>query len=96
MKLLVVQHVPYERLGTFEAAFKATGCVLQTLHVYEPNAIWPSVRDMDGLVIMGGPQSVYEQAKYPYLTIEREYTDCTRTTGAQRCAPLFFTLRKVV
>ena len=68
--LLIIQHVPHERLGTFEAAFKVAGYALQTLNVYAPNSVWPSVRDVDGLIIMGGPQSVYEQGLYPYLTKE--------------------------
>ena len=69
-RVWIVQHVPHERLGTFEATFNAAGCILQTLNVYESTIVWPSVRDIDGLVVMGGPQSVYEQAKYPYLTKE--------------------------
>ena len=71
--LLVIQHVPHERLGTFEAAFKAAGCAIRTLNAFEafePKATWPSGGEFDGLVVMGGPQGVYEQATYPYLTRE--------------------------
>ena len=69
-RLLVIQHVPHERLGTFEGAFKETGCSLLPLNAYDPNARWPHLLDVQGIVSMGGPQSVYEQAKYPYLTRE--------------------------
>ena len=68
--LLVIQHVPHERLGTFEAVFKAARYMLRTLNVYKSNVVWPSMDEIDGLVVMGGPQSVYEQTKYPYLTKE--------------------------
>lgn len=69
-RIVVVQHVSHEGLGTFEPSFKAAGCVLQTLNVFEPKIAWPSVSDLGGLVLMGGPQSVYEQGRYPYLTKE--------------------------
>jgi GMP synthase-like glutamine amidotransferase len=70
MRLLVIQHVPHERLGTFEDAFTAAGCSLRPLHAYDPEAVWPPLDDVDGLVTMGGPQSVYEQAKHPSLRRE--------------------------
>ena len=69
-RLLVVQHVPHERLGTFEDGFRAAGCSIETFDAYEPRARWPSLDGFDGIVSMGGPQSVYEQAKHPYLTRE--------------------------
>ena len=71
-RLLVIQHVPHERLGTFEAAFRSAGCALRLLHAYEAAAAWPRVEDVDGIVSMGGPQSVYEQKKHPYLGHELE------------------------
>ena len=69
-RLLVVQHVPHERLGTFEQAFREAGCSLLFLNAYDAKASWPALGDVDGIVTMGGPQSVYEQAKYPFLTRE--------------------------
>ena len=71
--LLVIQHVPHEGLGTFEAVFKAAGCAVKTLRAFEPKAAWPSEAEWEaihGMVVMGGPQGVYEQAKYPYLKRE--------------------------
>ena len=70
--LLVIQHVPHERLGTFEATFQQAGIALQPFRADEPKAVWPSLEACDGLVVMGGPQSVYEQHKYPYLARELE------------------------
>ena len=69
-KLLVIQHVPHERLGTFEEAFRRAGCSIMPLNTYDPTSAWPSLEAFQGLVIMGGPQSVCEQATYPYLTKE--------------------------
>lgn len=72
-QLLVIQHVPHERLGTFEPAFKAAGCALQVLRADDPDTAWPPLDGLDGIVSMGGPQSVYERAAYPYLAQERRF-----------------------
>jgi len=69
-RLLVIQHVPHERLGTFEEAFEAEDCSLVTFRAEEPGARWPSLERVDGIVSMGGPQSVYERATYPWIAKE--------------------------
>jgi len=69
-QLLVIQHVPHERLGTFEPAFRQAGCSPTILNAYDPRASWPRLSEVDGVVVMGGPMSVYQQAKYPFLTKE--------------------------
>lgn len=71
--LLVIQHVPHERLGTFEAVFKQTGGSLRPFRADDPKAAWPTLEGVDGLVVMGGTQSVYEQDQYPYLTRELSF-----------------------
>ncbi len=68
--LLVLQHVPHERLGTFEPAFTTAGCSLRPLNSYEPGVPWPSLDDVDGIVSMGGPMSVSQRARYPFLAKE--------------------------
>ena len=71
--LLVIQHVPHERLGTFEPAFAQAGCACRVLNAHDPQAAWPRAADVDGIVSMGGPQSVREQPRFPYLTRELEF-----------------------
>jgi GMP synthase-like glutamine amidotransferase len=68
--LLVIQHVPHERLGTLEPVFREAGWSLSPLNSSDRSAAWPTLETLSGIVVMGGPQSVYEQAKYPYLTKE--------------------------
>src|SRR3989338_2893753 len=68
--LLIIEHVPHERLGVFEPAFTAAGCSLLRLTVYDRTIRWPSLDDVDGIVSMGGPMSVYQQAQHPSLTKE--------------------------
>ena len=68
--LLVIQHVPHERLGTFERAFTDAGAILQPLNIFEPEVAWPSLEGVAGIVSMGGPHSVYEQTTYPWIARE--------------------------
>jgi len=68
--ILVIQHVPHERLGTFEESFTRAGCSILPLNSYNSKATWPALSAVQGIVVMGGPQSVYEQTKYPFLTKE--------------------------
>ena len=69
-RVLILQHVPHERLGTFEDGFERAGVDVVPLNTYEPKAAWPRVSDVDGIVSMGGPQRVYEQATHPFLARE--------------------------
>lgn len=68
--LLVLQHVPHERLGTFEAAFADEGCAVQPLNTYDANVRWPSLSQVQGVVVMGGPMSVYRPKQYPWIPKE--------------------------
>ena len=72
MALLVIQHVPHEGIGTFEPAFKAAGCSMRLLNSSDRKVTWPRLAEVQGLVVMGGPQSVDEQSVYSYLTKEIE------------------------
>ncbi|MBI4596771.1 MAG: gamma-glutamyl-gamma-aminobutyrate hydrolase family protein [Candidatus Omnitrophica bacterium] len=75
MTLLVIQHVPHERLGTFEPIFMQSGLTIRTLNAADTQAIWPKPDDANGIVSMGGPQSVYEQRKYPWIKKELAFLE---------------------
>jgi GMP synthase (glutamine-hydrolysing) len=62
--------VPYERLGTLEPGLTKAGCRLSPLDASDRAAAWPAAADDDGLVVMGGPQSLYETGKYPWIKRE--------------------------
>ncbi|HAM41927.1 MAG: hypothetical protein A3I71_01820 [Omnitrophica WOR_2 bacterium RIFCSPLOWO2_02_FULL_63_16] len=67
-QLLVIQHVPHERLGSFEGCLTEAGCRLLTVAMAE--AAPPTLNGIDGLIVMGGPQSVYDQDRHPWMAIE--------------------------
>lgn len=71
-KLLVIQHVPHEGLGTLEEEIQKVNFTTETLMVSQ-DAIFPSPSKLagyGGMIIMGGPMGVYEEKKYPWITKE--------------------------
>jgi GMP synthase-like glutamine amidotransferase len=69
---VVIRHVHFEDLGTFEAVLTAAG---YRIYYYDlgMNELWtvdPAVPDL--LVILGGPVGVYEARAYPFLEEERQ------------------------
>ncbi|MFQ3576735.1 MAG: type 1 glutamine amidotransferase [Cytophagales bacterium] len=71
MKLHFLQHHPEEGLGTIRNWAFQNGFEISCTKLYENNTQFPD--DIDFLVIMGGPQSVYEEEKFPWLKTEKAY-----------------------
>jgi len=63
-KVIVLQHHPVETPGLIAEAVP-----VEIIRVFESQPV-PQKLDAAGLVIMGGPPSVYEQNKFPYLRAE--------------------------
>ncbi|PWJ82336.1 GMP synthase (glutamine-hydrolysing) [Pseudaminobacter salicylatoxidans] len=68
---VVIRHVEFEDLGTFEAVLTAAG---YRIHYYDLgiNDLWtldPLLPSL--LVVLGGPVGVYEDDAYPFLAEER-------------------------
>ena len=69
-KVLVLQHVAWEPLGTLDPLLKKSG--LRTRYVNfgrEPDCV-PDLEKYNGLIVLGGPMGVYETDKYPHLKTE--------------------------
>ena len=79
--VLVIQHVSHEGLGTFGPAFKSAGLDARAFNAADPKADWSATVEFGGLVVMGGPQSAYEQQAYPYLKREIELLRQTVKAG---------------
>ena len=67
---LVLQHVPFEDLGTLEPALLAAGWRIESLHaaLSDLSAIDALVPDL--LIVLGGPIGVYDTDSYPQLRDE--------------------------
>jgi GMP synthase (glutamine-hydrolysing) len=69
-KILVMQHHPGETLGRISEALESAALVWQYVRGYAQQPVPANLKGAEGLIVMGGPQGVYEQDKYPYLRDE--------------------------
>lgn len=69
---VVIRHVDFEDLGTFEAVLTAAGYRLHyhDLGVNDLQTLDPLAPTL--LVVLGGPVGVYETSAYPFLADERQ------------------------
>ena len=81
MKILCVQHVPFEGPGSVRPWAKRSGHELMRAMATEP-ATLPPVDRFDWLVLMGGPMGVHDGARHPWLQAEKEFI--RRTLDAEK------------
>jgi GMP synthase (glutamine-hydrolysing) len=65
--IVVVQHAEVERPGIIADVLASQGNSVLTFHAPQ---LPQELEDAQGLIIMGGPMSVYEDGKYPFLRDE--------------------------
>jgi GMP synthase-like glutamine amidotransferase len=72
VRLHYLQHVPFEGLGSIlEWANRRAGELSATKFFEDP--AFPDLREVDLLVIMGGPMSVNDESQYAWLTAEKKF-----------------------
>ena len=69
-KLLVFQHVAHEILGTLNPLLKRAGFRSRYVNFGRHPDAQPSLDGYHGLLILGGPMSVYEDHRFPHLSTE--------------------------
>src|ERR1041385_5239346 len=69
-RLLVLQHVAHEILGTLDPLLKRAGFRIRYINFSRHPDAQPSVDGYDGLVILGGPMSVDDSDRLPHLVTE--------------------------
>jgi GMP synthase-like glutamine amidotransferase len=67
-----LQHVPFEGLGSIGSWLAARDASVSTTRLYESPG-FPSPDDFDALIVMGGPMSVNDEAKLPWLVAEKRF-----------------------
>lgn len=72
MRAHCFQHVPFEGLGSIESWLDSNGYELTHTRFFE-SADLPDPKAIDWLVIMGGPMSVNDEAKFPWLALEKHF-----------------------
>ena len=72
MRAHYLQHVPFEGLGNIESWLQAHSAEITSTPLYE-SCDFPDFREIDLLVIMGGPMSVNDEAAFPWLVAEKQF-----------------------
>ncbi len=68
---VVIQHVPYEGLGLMAEALGEAGRTFDVVRA-DLGETYPTVGELSGLVVMGGPMGVHDEGDHPWLTGERD------------------------
>jgi GMP synthase (glutamine-hydrolysing) len=68
--VLVLQHAACEGLGTILDALERRGLKAHHIRSFAGDAVPTGLGEARGLVVMGGPMSVYEHERYPFLQDE--------------------------
>jgi GMP synthase-like glutamine amidotransferase len=72
MRAHILQHVPFEGLGSIESWLKKSGFKITSTRFYE-SAKLPDLKTIDLLVVMGGPMSVNDEDRFPWLVAEKQF-----------------------
>jgi len=71
-KIWVLQHHPVENLGRIADALEDAALAWQYVRVFDGAPIPRDMKGAGGLIVMGGPESVYQLQRYPYLRAEMQ------------------------
>jgi GMP synthase-like glutamine amidotransferase len=66
------QHVPFEGLGCIGTLLAAQGIDAESTR-FDETAKLPAVRDIDLLIVLGGPMSANDAQQYPWLAAEKSF-----------------------
>jgi GMP synthase (glutamine-hydrolysing) len=72
--VLFVRNDPFETFGIAPKVFADEGIPVATLDAIDANASWPTLDDVDGLVMFGGSMNVDRTDEHPFLLEDRRIT----------------------
>ena len=72
MRAHYLQHVAFEGLGSIENWLEETGYEVSHTQFFNEESL-PKLEDIDLLIVMGGPMSVYDESEYPWLKEEKAF-----------------------
>ena len=70
ISVLVLQHMDAEGPGRLGELLEAAGVALRVVRGYAGEPVPAGLDEAVGLIVLGGPQGVYEQAQHPFLSAE--------------------------
>ncbi|OOG23263.1 amidotransferase [Thioalkalivibrio denitrificans] len=72
MRAHFLQHVPFEGLGSIEPWLKGAGFEISCTRFFESTGL-PDPAAFDLLIVMGGPMSVNDEDRFPWLRDEKQF-----------------------
>jgi GMP synthase (glutamine-hydrolysing) len=69
-KIWVIQHHSVENLGNIAEALEGAALAWQYVRIFDGPPVPTDMKGAGGLILMGGPQSVYDEADFPTLKDE--------------------------
>jgi GMP synthase-like glutamine amidotransferase len=81
MRFHCLQHLPDEGPGHAAAWLATHGHALTYTRLFEPNPVFPTLAEFDGLLILGGAMSVYDEVEFPWLASEKEFLQAALRAG---------------
>ena len=72
MKAHVLQHVPFEDIGSISAWLKSRRATTTYTRFFAGDSL-PRMEDLDCIIVMGGPMSVNEESLFPWLCSEKDF-----------------------
>ena len=73
MNIHIIQHVPFEPAGMILDWARVHNYDITHTYLFEKNISWPSIDDLDMLVIMGGPMGVNDEDRFEWLKAEKVF-----------------------
>lgn len=80
MRAHILQHVPFEGLGSIASWLKAAGYEITTTKLFAETDL-PDPAQVDLLIVLGGPMSVNDGDRYPWLAKEEAFIRLTINAG---------------
>lgn len=81
MNVLIIMHDPAEGAGTLEEYLTAKKVSTRTIKLFNRERLPLNGAGLDGVISMGGPMNVYDEANYPFLKEEAEFLRQILTLG---------------
>ncbi len=80
MRVHYLKHVPFEGLGAMLPWFEEHDWQVSLTELYRDEPL-PSINEIDWLIVMGGPMSANDEAKYSWLKAEKDFIGQAIETG---------------
>ena len=70
--VLCIRNDPDDTLGITVAALTGAGVAVTRLDAFDADVKWPSLDEIDALIVFGGEMNADETDRYPYLVSQRQ------------------------